>query len=58
MSDIIAEIIQQCKLSESIIYLLTKIIESDPKNYQSVYEDITGLLAEKYSILKLNESKC
>jgi hypothetical protein len=57
MSDIIPEIIKQCKLSESIIYLLTKIVESDPKNYQSVYEDITSLLGEKYSILKFNESK-
>jgi hypothetical protein len=57
MSEILPEIKQQCKLSESIIYLLTKIVESDPKNYSSVYKDITELLGEKYSILKSNQSK-
>jgi hypothetical protein len=57
MSEIIPKIKQQCKLSESIIYLLTKIVESDPKNYSSVYKDITGLLGEKYNILKSNERK-
>ncbi len=47
---------QKCKLSETVIYLLTTIVESDPKQYQIVYNEISDFLAEKYIILRQNES--